>query len=158
MRKAKETKLTGAWFARVYSLTSRKSRAEAVRLAGMLGVTTAEGFLRLREPRRRYIVELARMRGGTHPLKELNIMLSAAVFQLTSEDEKDVEGAHELTCDAADVIDGYFNMFGFDHAGEAPDWFSEAEDGIALGLKPPSKRKPCRPGACDCDMATYQDA
>lgn len=47
---------------------SRKACAEAIRLAGVLGVTTAEGFLRLREPRRRYIVELARMRGRTHPL------------------------------------------------------------------------------------------
>ena len=85
-------------------------------------------------------------------------MLSAAVFKLTSGDEKDMEGAHELTCDAAAVIDRYFNMFGFAHTGDAPAWLSEAEDGIALGLKPPSKRKPCRPGVCDCDMSHYQDA
>lgn len=158
MRKGKETALTGAWFGRVYSLLSRKSRAEAMRLAGMLGVTTAEEFLRLSQTRRHYIAELARMRGGTHPLKALNIMLEAAVSKLAVEADRDETGAHELVHEAAETIARYFNLFGFAHTGVAPAWLSEAEDGIALGLKPPSKRKPCRPGVCDCDMSHYQDA
>ena len=136
---------------------SRKACAEAIRLAGVLGVTTAEGFLRLREPRRWYIVELARMRAGTHPLKEVEIMLTSATHKLdTSELSHDTQEAHELFLEAAQTFIRYFNMFGFAHTGEAPAWFSEAEDGIALGLQPPSKRKPCRPGACACDMS-YQD-
>jgi hypothetical protein len=131
---------------------SRKACSEAIRLAGALGVTTAEGFLRLPEYRRNSIVELSRMRGRTHPLKEVEIMLGTAVQRLDESGAGDRAAAHELFRDATYEFMRYFNLAGFDHTGRAPAWFSEAEDGIALGLQPPSKRKPCRPGVCACDM------
>ena len=150
---SKETKMTAAWAARVYSL-SKKSAAEAVRLAALLGVTTAEGFLRLREPRRRAIVELARLRGGTHLLKEAHIALEAGLGLLRVPHKGD--DARDLFVDAETALKTYLNLMGFDHTGNTPEWIREAEDGVALGRAPSSRRKPCRPGTCACDMS-YQD-
>ena len=154
---SKETKMTAAWAARVYSL-SRKSATEAVRLATLLGVTTAEGFLRLREHRRWCIVELARLRGGTHLLKEAHIALEAGLDRLTGEKPSEYwNEARDLFIDAETALKTYLNLMGFDHTGNTPEWLREAENGVALGFKPPNKHKPCRPGACACDMS-YQDA
>jgi hypothetical protein len=140
----------------VYALP-KKAAAEVVRLAAMRGVATAEGFLRLKRPLRRNIVELATMRGGTHPLKEAHIALEAGLNGLTGEKPSEYwNEARDLLIDAENALGAYLAMLGFDVVGSVPPQLREAEDNVVLGLAPTSRRKQCRPDACACDMS-YQD-
>ena len=154
--RVRETKLTPAWFMRVRDL-SRKTSKEAVRLCGLIQVTTAEGFMRLLQRRRDAIVGLATLRDGTHPLKEAHIALEAGLDRLTGDKPSEYwDEARDLFIDAATALSTYLVIMGFDDVGNVSPQLREAEDIIVLGRRPVSELKPSRPGPCACDMSHYQ--
>ena len=69
---------------------------------------------------------------ATHPLKELEILLSSGVGFL---DAQETQSACECFRDAAEILDEYFPRLGFDHSGLAPVELAEAERKIAARLQ-----------------------
>lgn len=72
---------------------------------------------------------------ATHPLKELEILLSAGVGYLDSQEDGGTDSACCCLRDAAEILDAYLETLGFDSSGIPPAELAEAERRIAARLQ-----------------------